>query len=125
MPARVEDYSIEIRERGGGTEAIIRISIIDGSAINFSYAPDGTVQELKDAQNPLNWMYAFFHPETHSMTAQTTYDEEFLRTAMEKLNCLQDENIVQPEDAYIKEVGTDYELIPEVQGNLLDKGQGV
>ena len=55
------------------------------------------------------------------MTAQTTYDEEFLRTAMEKLNCLQDENIVQPEDAYIKEVGTDYELIPEVQGNLLDK----
>lgn len=112
---QVEDYSIEIQERGGATETI------DGSAINFSYAPDGTVQELKDAQNPLNWMYAFFHPETHSMTAQTTYDEEFLRTAMEKLNCLQDENITQPEDAYIKEVGTDYELVPEVQGNLLDK----
>lgn len=115
IAGEVTDYAIEIQKLDGGAETI------EGTAINFSYVPDGTIQELKDAQNPLNWMYAFFHPETHSMTAKTTYDEGFLRTAMEKLECLKEENIVQPTDAYIEEVGTDYKLVPEVEGNLLDR----
>lgn len=47
------DYQITITERGGAEE------VIDGSAIDFSYVSTGAVQELQEAQNSFNWMYAF------------------------------------------------------------------
>lgn len=61
----VTDYQITITERGGAEE------VIDGSAIDFSYVSTGAVQELQEAQNSFNWMYAFFHPEDHSMVVET------------------------------------------------------
>ena len=111
----VTDYQITITERGGAEE------VIDGSAIDFSYVSTGAVQELQEAQNSFNWMYAFFHPEDHSMAVETSYDESFLKMAMDKLECFQEANITDPEDAYIKENGTSYELVPEVEGNCLNK----
>lgn len=111
----VTDYQITITERGGAEE------VIDGSAIDFSYVSTGAVQELQEAQNSFNWMYAFFHPEDHSMAVETSYDESFLKMAMDKLECFQKANITDPEDAYIKENGTSYELVPEVEGNRLNK----
>ena len=83
----VTDYQITITERGGAEE------VIDGSAIDFSYVSTGAVQELQEAQNSFNWMYAFFHPEDHSMVVETSYDESFLKMAMDKLECFQEANI--------------------------------
>ena len=55
------------------------------------------------------------------MAVETSYDESFLKMAMDKLECFQEANITDPEDAYIKENGTSYELVPEVEGNRLNK----
>lgn len=110
----VMDYQLTIQERDGKEE------VIDGSAIDFAYVSDGTVEGLQKAQNSFNWMYAFFHPEDHSMVAETSYDKNFLKMAMEKLACFNEANITDPEDAYIKEDGINYELVPEVQGNRLN-----
>lgn len=55
------------------------------------------------------------------MVVETSYDESFLKMAMDKLECFQEANITDPEDAYIKENGTSYELVPEVEGNRLNK----
>ena len=111
----VTDYQITIAERGGKEE------VIDGSAIDFSYVSTGAVQELQEEQNSFNWMYAFFHPEDHAMAVETSYDADFLKMAMDKLQCFQESGITDPEDAYIKENGTGYELVPEVEGNRLNK----
>ena len=35
--------------------------------------------------------------------------------------CFQEENITVPQDAYLKDNGTSYEIIPEVEGNQLDQ----
>ena len=102
----VTDYQITIAERGGMEE------VIDGSAIDFSYVSTGAVQELQEEQNSFNWMYAFFHPEDHAMAVETSYDADFLKMAMDKLQCFQESGITDPEDAYIKENGTGYELVP-------------
>lgn len=110
----VTDYRLVVKTRAGGEE------VIEGSAINFSYVSTGAVQALMEEQNCFNWMYAFFHPEDHVMTAETSYDQDFLRTAMEKLSCFDEKNITDPVDAYIREDGLDYELVPAVQGNRLN-----
>ena len=114
MADSVKDYQITVITRDGE-------ETIDGSAINFAYVSTGEVQELQEAQNSFNWMYAFFHPEEHEMVVQTSYDQEFLKMAMEKLSCFDEAKITDPADAYIKEDGLNYELVPEVQGNRLIK----
>ena len=86
----VTDYQITIAERGGKEE------VIDGSAIDFSYVSTGAVQELQEEQNSFNWMYAFFHPEDHAMAVETSYDADFLKMAMDKLQCFQESGITDP-----------------------------
>lgn len=110
----VTDYQLTVMERGGNEE------VIEGSAIAFSYVSTGAVEELQASQNSFNWTYAFFHPEDHDMTVETSYNQELLRTVMEKMDCFKEENITDPVDAYIKEDGLSYELVSEVEGNRLD-----
>lgn len=110
----VTDYQLTVIERGGKEE------VIDGSVIDFSYVSTGAVKELQESQNSFNWTYTFFHPEDHSMVVETSYSQELLRMAMEKMDCFNEENITDPVNAYIKEDGLTYELISEVEGNRLD-----
>ena len=111
----VSDYTLVLKLRGGKTENL------DGGMMEFSYVSDGAIQDLKDSQNSFLWFPAYFHPETYTMTAQTTYNEEMLKTAMEYLDCLDEEKIVKPKDAEIRETSAGYEIVPEEEGTQLDK----
>jgi len=110
----VKDYQLTVVTRGGEEE------VIEGSKIAFSYVSTGSVKELQENQNPFSWTYSFFQPADHSTTIETSYSTELLQTAMEKMKCFDEKNITVPADAYIKEEGLVYELIPEVEGNLLN-----
>lgn len=112
---KVQDYSITIVGMDGKEESI------SGARMNFAYVENGQVQELKDSQNPLSWLYAYFNPESYSMVAKTTYDKEALRSSMEKLSFFDETKIVKPEDAKIVQAGTGYRVENEVTGNELDK----
>lgn len=110
----VQDYTLLIKERDDKKETIA------GSEMSFEYVSDGAVQALKDTQNSFLWLAAYFKPETYSMTAQTTYDKKQLREAMEKLDAFNEDKIIKPEDAYIKETPSGYQMVEEVEGNELD-----
>ena len=111
---KVQDYTIYIKELDEKEE------VIGGAEINFEYVPDGTVQQLKDGQNSFYWIYAYFHPSSYSMTAQTAYDVSLLKEAMERLDCFDEKKVIKPADAYIKEKPRGYELIEEVTGDQLN-----
>lgn len=112
---KVQDYSITIVGMDG------KEGSISGARMNFAYVANGQVQALKDSQNPLVWLYAYFNPESYSMVAKTTYDKEALRSSMEKLEFFDETKIVKPEDAKIVQAGTGYRVENEVAGNELDK----
>lgn len=46
-----------------------------------------------------------------------TYDESKLVTLVEAMDCFKEENIVKPEDAYLKYTENGYEIVPEKQGS--------
>ena len=46
-----------------------------------------------------------------------TYDESKLVTLVEAMDCFKEENIVKPEDAYLKYTENGYEIVPEKKGN--------
>ena len=112
---KAEDFILYIHEREGKLEQI------DGAHMGYQYLSDGSVQAVKDAENPMEWMYAYFHPESYSSNVITSYDKEKLRSAMEKLNCFDEKQVTSPQDAYIDDSGTSYALVAEVEGNQLDE----
>lgn len=113
----VSDYTVILKLRGGKQENI------DGGLMDFAYVSDGAVQDLKDTQNSFLWLSAVFHPTTYTMTAQTTYDPDMLKKALESLDCFDGEKITKPKDAEIKETDEGYVIEPEVEGDELDADQ--
>lgn len=115
IDASAESYILTITDRDG------RVNYIKGKDIDYSVDSFTGVQQALTQQHPLIWIYDIFqvHSQTVEMTAD--YDEAKLSDAIDALDCLQEENIVAPQDAYIGEKDGTYQIIEEVAGSQPDK----
>ena len=108
-------YKLRITEIDGKTETI------QGSAIDLTYVDDGKIDELLSSQDRWKWITAFSAKKTYELAVTTTYDEKKLTGVLDDMSCFQQENIVAPEDAYLEEQDGEYVIVPEVEGNTLDR----
>lgn len=108
-------YKLRITEIDGKTETI------QGSAIDLTYVDDGKIDELLSSQDRWKWITAFSAKKTYELAVTTTYDEKKLTGMLDDMSCFQQENIVAPEDAYLEEQDGEYVIVPEVEGNTLDR----
>lgn len=113
----MQDYSLTLIERGGVKE------IIQGSEIKFSYSPDGSVEQLKKRQNPVLWLPAYVVPHTYEMQANGTFDENLLREKINALNCTQEEQMIQPQDAHLTHDGNGFQVVEAKEGTVLDRAK--
>lgn len=58
---------------------------------------------------------------TYELAVTTTYDEKKLKEALDDMSCFQEENVVAPKDACLKEQNGEYVIVPEEEGNTLDR----
>ena len=117
MANQMQDYSLTLIERGNVKE------VIQGSEINFSYSSDGSVQRLKNEQQPLLWLPAYVMPHTYEIKPNASFDEGLLREKMNSLICMQDDQMVQPQDAHIANNGNGFEVVAANEGTVLDKAK--
>ncbi len=110
---QIGDYKLKIKEKDGKTETISAVQV------ELSYVDDQKVEELLDMQNPWRWMKELSKKKTYKMETTTTYNEELLEEVLDELSCFQKENIIAPQDAYIKREGEEYVIVPEVEGTTL------
>mgnify|MGYP005795089029 FL=1 len=110
-----EDYSITIHEMGDQQE------VIAGNTIQMKYQDDGSVEKVKEQQNPLLWAFQMFGDQEYTVEAENSYDEASLNAALDGLQALQDQNMTPPQDAKVEDDGTQYVIVPEVTGTTLDK----
>ena len=82
---------------------------------------DGKIDELLSSQDRWKWITAFSAKKTYELAVTTTYDEKKLTGMLDDMSCFQQENIVAPEDAYLEEQDGEYVIVPEVEGNTLDR----
>ena len=115
IESQIASYQLMLKERDDKSETI------SASQINMQYISDGGVQELKDQQNPFLWFLSFVRHQNYTMSANISYDEEALSTAVGSLECFKDENVVQPTDAHLEVQDGQYVIVEETQGNALDK----
>ena len=112
---RIADYRLEIGERGGNTETIT------AEQINDHYVSKGEVQAFLNSQKLYRWPLYMKEQISYTFDSSAQYDEEALRQAVDGLNCLDESQVTKPADAYIDFLEGKYQVMPEVEGNLLKK----
>lgn len=113
MKKDIHNYTLEIAERGALTE------YIQAEDIGLDYVSDGSIQELLDRQNPFLWPAAYFRKENYEMAATTIYDPDMLRSAVEDLDCFDEELVRRPVDASYEYGEGRYHIVAEDIGDLL------
>jgi hypothetical protein len=115
ISSKVETYVLELKERGEQKEQI------SADAIVLKYNSNGQVQEIKGRQNPFKWIAATFYEKDSKMENTISYDEKLLKDQIDKLSCLNSNNIIAPKNASIKYTDTGYVISDEIKGNKINK----
>ena len=106
-------YVLAIQTRGNGQESI------SADEIDLKYTSDGSVKRMLHIQNRFQWFLAFSQHKSWEVSASVTYDQDLFQKAVDRLNCLKDNQ--EPFDAYIKENDDGFEIVPEIEGTKVDK----
>ena len=115
IAAAIAEYRLEIDERGGGTETIT------ADQIDYHYVSKGEVQAFKDSQKLYEWPLYLKREIAYTFDSSAQYDEELLKKAVDRLQCLDEEKVTRPSDAHIDFLEGKYQVVPEEEGNLLKK----
>ena len=112
--SKIDSYTLTVELRGGGTE------VIKASDIKREYVDDKKVDKLMEEQNQYKWLLSLSDENKYDFAAGTTYDQDLVEPFMKEMGCFQENNIEQPKNAYIRDNGTMYEIVPEIEGNELN-----
>ena len=107
-------YTISIEERDGITERLL------AKELGMSYVDDQSVDKVLADQKAWQWVVQIFKTRELNVSAVSSYDKQTASAALKQLQCFREGNYTKPENAYIKENETSYEIIPEVEGTELD-----
>ena len=71
----------------------------------------------------MEWMLHLTERKNHEINATVVYDEDKLTEKLDSLGMFDEEQVQKPQNAYLSEYipGQGYEIVPEQQGNSLDK----
>lgn len=115
LQENVLKYKLVMTERGGTTEEIT------ASQLGMTYVDDQSVEKLMEEQNPFAWILSISQDKSYEMSANTTYDQGVIDGILDGLACFQEANITAPTDAYIEETDAGFQIVPENQGNQLER----
>ena len=115
IESKIASYQLVLEEREGKNESIF------ADEIDLCFISNGEIEELLEEQNPFDWLRAFFEPETYEITTSVEYDESLLLERIERLECLDENNITDPVDAFVQYSEGEYRIVDEVYGNRVEK----
>lgn len=98
-----------------------RKEIIKAGDVGVSIDVGSQIQDLKNSQNPWEWIAHFFGNSKSGIQLAVSYDEAKVDEAVNNLQCFVKENITPPADAYLEAGDTEFSIVPEVLGNRVRK----
>ncbi len=116
---RIEEYELTIKfmDEENGRPVV---ETITGKDLGLKYEDNGEIDALLEAQNPWKWIISFTESKKLEVSTGYTYKETIIDVLLWDMEYYREENQVQPQDAYLKDCETYYEIVPEVMGNALD-----
>lgn len=92
-----------------------------GKDFELNYSIEESLDDLQNEQNAFAWPLTLIVGHKIDVTEKMTFNETLLDQAIDELGYFRESKIIEPVDAQIVFNGTDYEIIPEVEGNKLNK----
>lgn len=112
---QIDSYDLTITDREGDSY------VITGPQLHLTYVDDYGVDDLLAEQKPLEWLQRAFQGGKYQVSANFSYEESSVEPILDSLPFIRDVSVIQPENAYMQETDTGYEIVPEVEGNGLDR----
>lgn len=109
----VKDYLLVMYDRDGNKYQI------PGVDFGYDYQPLGEEEKLIEGQNSLLWPVKIGKEKKLEMEKSITYDENLLREKVAALDCLKEERMKKPVNAFIQMTEAGYELVSEERGSYL------
>lgn len=114
LSSQMQAYTLDLEERGDAKEQI------KGTDIGLKYDSD-KIKELKDSQNSFAWIATIFKKNNADTSKIITYDEDLLNKSINKLSCVNNKNITNPQNANFEYNSGSYQIKEEVLGNKINK----
>lgn len=111
----VAAYQLRI-QKSDGSEEVLR-----ADQLQLSFADDREVDRLLGDQNPWLWVVEIFKAKSHELKVSVNLSDEVLAAAVDGLDFMQESGVTPPQDAFIQETDTGYEIVPETEGNQTDR----
>lgn len=110
-------YVLTLKGRNGLDEKI------NGEDVNLfcNLENDEHINNIKKNQGYLFWLLNAFSKKEYEDTSILSYDEELLNKTIESLGCLEEENIIYPQNPTFKYENNKYEIVDEVNGTQINK----
>ena len=107
-----EDYVLAVHDRED------RVAYINGDKIGYRYASEGEVERLLANQDEIRWFDELKDVHEYTVDVPMTYDDEKLVALVTAMPCFDEENIVEPKDAYLEYQDDEgYVIVPEENGS--------
>lgn len=100
-----------------------RTEEIDAVAVGTVIDVGDQVRLLQESQNKWTWFLDLFEEDNNEIDLDVSYDEAKLKEYVDQMECFSKDNVIAPEDAYIKQGETAFEIVPEVLGNTVKKNK--
>lgn len=111
---KVEEYELVISTREGEHYTIT------GEQIDLEYVDNYEVDILLGSQDPLLWLKKVLADVKYEVSANTRYDKSKVSKIVQDFPFMKEDEMIQPQDAYVAETEEGYVVVPEVEGNALE-----
>lgn len=112
--SHLENYSLKIETRNNDKEMIY------GKDIDLKYNIEDEIEELKDKQNSFSWIKNLFTNEINEMQVSVSYSDDLLNEVINSLDCLDEDNLIEPQNASFEYEDGKYNILEEVKGTKID-----
>ncbi|MFI3208486.1 MAG: L,D-transpeptidase family protein [Eubacteriales bacterium] len=111
----VDSYKLTLVTIDGNEE------VITSDAIDLEYVEQNLVSAIIESQNPLMWPEMYFTTYVYTTTIEVEYDEEDMQVTIDSLACMDEDNMIDPIDAYASFEGDEYVAISYELGTVIER----
>lgn len=109
-----DSYVVNVKGREGVNAEI------KGEDIDYKIVINNEIKELLDKQSAVGWVKGLYSKENSIINSNITYNEEKLKSSIDSLPYLTDENIVEPKNAVLEFNDGKYSVVKEVMGTTVN-----
>lgn len=111
---KLDEYRLEVKERGGTSE------YISADQIDLKFVDNSSIDRMAKAQRSYIWPIMLMMERDDMAGVAFTYDQKKALTAFKDLECMNPIYTKAPTDAYIQVTDSGFEVVKETEGNTLN-----